>query len=75
MAGILRLNQEETYALTEESTAEDAIKSEMARRTFWMLESQNNLHSGYTTPMSFSLSDITTILPCEERDFAFGIVP
>ncbi len=75
MAGILRLHREETYALCESSTAEDAINAEMARRTFWMLESQDNLHSGYTTPVSFSLGDITTLLPCEERDFYFGLVP
>ncbi|KAF8849248.1 hypothetical protein BDZ45DRAFT_537336, partial [Acephala macrosclerotiorum] len=75
MAGMLRLHREETYDLPENYTAEDVINAEMARRTFWMLESQDNLHSGYTTPTSFSLSDITTLLPCEERDFAFGIVP
>jgi hypothetical protein len=75
MAGLLRLHREETYALSGTFTAEDVIKSEMARRTFWMLESQDNLHSGYTTPASFSLNDITTLLPCEERDFAFGEVP
>lgn len=75
MAGMLRLHREETYDLPENYTAEDVIDAEMARRTFWMLESQDNLHSGYTTPTSFSLNDITTLLPCEERDFAFGIVP
>ncbi|KAF4634649.1 hypothetical protein G7Y89_g3438 [Cudoniella acicularis] len=75
MAGILRLHREETYALSEDSTAEDAINVEMARRTFWMLESQDNLHSGYTTPVSFSLGDITAFLPCEERDFSFGLIP
>ncbi|CZR58238.1 related to general repressor of transcription [Phialocephala subalpina] len=75
MAGMLRLHREETYDLPENYTAEDVINAEMARRTFWMLESQDNLHSGYTTPTSFSLSDITTLLPCEERDFAFGVVP
>lgn len=74
MAGILRLHREDTYALPENSTAEDVINSEMARRTFWVLESQDNLHSGYTTPVSFSLGDITTLLPCEERDFSFGLV-
>lgn len=75
MAGLLKLHREETYTLSGNFTAEDVINSEMARRTFWMLESQDNLHSGYTTPVSFSLSDITTLLPCEERDFAFGEIP
>jgi hypothetical protein len=36
---------------------------------------QNNLHSGYSTPYSFVLSDITTQLPCDEGDFAFGMIP
>jgi hypothetical protein len=75
MAGMLRLHREETYKLSENSTAEDVINAEMARRTFWMLESQDNLHSGYTTPVSFSLLDVTTLLPCDERDFSFGLIP
>jgi hypothetical protein len=75
MAGMLRLHREETYELPSNSTAEDVINAEMARRTFWMLESQDNLHSGYTTPVSFSLLDVTTLLPCDERDFSFGLVP
>lgn len=36
---------------------------------------QDNLHSGNSTPASFSLFDISTLLPCDERDFAFGLVP
>ena len=75
MAGLLRLHREETYDLPKDFSAEDVINAEMARRTFWMLESQDNLHSGYSTPTSFSLDDITTLLPCEERDFAFGLMP
>lgn len=75
MAGMLRLHRDETYELSDNSTAQDIINAEMARRTFWMLESQDNLHSGYTTPVSFSLLDVTTLLPCDERDFSFGLVP
>lgn len=40
-----------------------------------MLENHDNLHSGFNSPVSFSLSDITTLLPCEEREFAFGMFP
>ncbi|RDW80196.1 hypothetical protein BP6252_04834 [Coleophoma cylindrospora] len=75
MAGILCLHKEETYKLSETATSDDVVNSEIARRTFWMLESQDNLHSGHNTPASFSLADITTLLPCEESDFAFGLVP
>ncbi|KAG9247007.1 hypothetical protein BJ878DRAFT_232489 [Calycina marina] len=75
MAGLLHLHREEAYAVTTTSTAEEIQNSESARRTFWMLKSQDNLHAGYTTPVSFFLGDITTLLPCEERDFAFGLIP
>lgn len=75
MAGILCLHKEETYKLSENATSDDVVNSEIARRTFWMLESQDNLHSGHNTPASFSLGDITTLLPCEESDFAFGLIP
>lgn len=75
MAGMLKLHREETYRLGETASADDIIHAEMARRTFWMLESQDNLHSGYTSPVSFSLNDITTLLPSDESDLAFGTVP
>lgn len=35
-----------------------------------MLHSQDNLHSGPLSPVSLSASDITTLLPCDEDDFA-----
>ena len=35
-----------------------------------MLHSQDNLHSGDKSPISLSASDITTLLPCTEKDFA-----
>lgn len=75
MAGTLRLHREETYRLPENATADEIVESEVARRTFWMLENHDNLHSGYNSPVPFSLSDITTLLPCEEQEFAFGIAP
>jgi hypothetical protein len=31
--------------------------------------------SGYSTPAPFPLDDITALLPCDEVDFAFGIMP
>ncbi|VUC20872.1 unnamed protein product [Clonostachys rosea] len=70
MAFFLKLNREETY-----STMHDAVRSESARRVFWMIQSQENLHSGYGTPAPFPLESITTMLPCNELDFASGVIP
>lgn len=75
MAGSLRLHREETYVLPNNATADEIVESELARRTFWMLENHDNLHSGHNSPVSFSLSDITTLLPCEEQELAFGTAP
>ena len=75
MAGGFRLHREEAYRLPDNATAEDVVESEVARRTFWMLENHENLHSGFNSPVSFSLNDITTLLPCEEQEFAFGVPP
>ncbi|EXJ93805.1 hypothetical protein A1O1_02198 [Capronia coronata CBS 617.96] len=75
MAGMLRLHREETYQLPENATADEVVNAEVARRTFWMLENHDNLHSGYNSPVCFSLDDITTLLPCDEQDFAFGLLP
>ncbi|KAI1614912.1 fungal-specific transcription factor domain-containing protein [Exophiala viscosa] len=75
MAGTLRLHREETYYLPENATADNVVDAEVARRTFWMLENHDNLHSGFNSPVYFSLGDITTLLPCEEREFAFGLAP
>lgn len=41
----------------------------------WMLHSQDNLHSGPRSPVSLSASDITTLLPSNEDDFANARVP
>ncbi|KAH7308745.1 hypothetical protein BKA65DRAFT_559625 [Rhexocercosporidium sp. MPI-PUGE-AT-0058] len=75
MAGILCLHREETYQLPPDATPDQVVDSEMARRTFWMIESQTNLHSGHSTPFPFAFSDMTAQLPCEESDFAFGVIP
>jgi hypothetical protein len=75
MAALLKLHREETYKFPADVLADQVVRAESARRTFWMIQSQENLHSGYTTPAPFSLDDITVTLPCEESDFAFGIAP
>ncbi|KAJ5909972.1 hypothetical protein N7504_004615 [Penicillium tannophilum] len=72
MAGILRLHREETYRLPDDATAEQFVNAEAGRRTFWMLESYNNLLSGLSSPVSISYSDISALLPCTEHEFAFG---
>ncbi|KAF7555262.1 hypothetical protein G7Z17_g2315 [Cylindrodendrum hubeiense] len=75
MAALLKLHCEESYVLEENSPTEQVVRSESARRVFWMIQSQENLHSGYKTPAPFPLEDITTLLPCSEADFAFGVAP
>jgi hypothetical protein len=72
MAGILRLHREESYRLPKDATAEQFVHAEAARRTFWMLESYNNLLSGLSSPVSISYGDISAFLPCTEHEFAFG---
>jgi hypothetical protein len=75
LAGILRMHREETYRLPETASTEEVVYSEVARRTFWMLETFENLHYGSDSPLIFSYSDITVLLPCDEREFLFGIHP
>ncbi|KAB5581297.1 fungal-specific transcription factor domain-containing protein [Coniochaeta sp. 2T2.1] len=75
LAGILHLHREEAYRLPETATNEEIVYSEVARRTFWMLETFENLHSGSDSPISFSYSDITVLLPCDEHEFTFGTRP
>ncbi|KAK5128735.1 hypothetical protein LTR85_000068 [Meristemomyces frigidus] len=75
MAGNLRLHREESYALSADSTAEQIVQSEVARRTFWVCLNHDNLATGHDQPVSFARNDITTLLPCEEDEFAFGRVP
>jgi hypothetical protein len=75
LAGILRMHREETYRLPDDAPKHDVVHSEAARRTFWMLETFENLHSGSDSPIAFSYGDITVLLPCDERDFIFGTQP
>lgn len=74
LAALMRLHREETYKVPNPSR-ETIIASESARRTLWMLHSQDNLHSGPESPISLAASDITTLLPCSEDDFAAGKEP
>ncbi|CAK7216724.1 hypothetical protein SCUCBS95973_002903 [Sporothrix curviconia] len=75
MAGMLRLHREETYNLPANATTEEIVKAEIARRTFWVLETEDNLHTSHASPVPFSFDDITALLPCDESDFAFGRRP
>jgi hypothetical protein len=60
MAGLPCLHKESTYALSKDSTSDEIVNSEKMRHTFWMLESQDNLHSGHNTLASFSLAGYVT---------------
>ncbi|TRX94031.1 hypothetical protein FHL15_005109 [Xylaria flabelliformis] len=76
MAALMRLHREEAYSpITNKSHVVQRIRAEAARRTFWMLHSQDNLHSGPYKPVSLGPSDITALLPCDESDFEAGRIP
>ncbi|KAI5921146.1 hypothetical protein F4810DRAFT_376425 [Camillea tinctor] len=76
MAALMRLHREEAYSLiTTKSPLEHRVRAESARRTFWMLHSQDNLHSGPYKPISLAASDITALLPSDEADFEAGRIP
>ncbi|KAI0400408.1 hypothetical protein F4802DRAFT_485094 [Xylaria palmicola] len=76
MAALMRLHREEAYSpITNKSHVVQRIRAEAARRTFWMLHSQDNLHSGPYKPVSLAPSDITALLPCDEADFEAGRIP
>ncbi|KAI1124272.1 hypothetical protein F5Y10DRAFT_32688 [Nemania abortiva] len=76
MAALMRLHREEAYSpITNKSHVVQRIRAEAARRTFWMLHSQDNLHSGPYKPVSLGPSDITALLPCDEADFEAGKIP
>lgn len=47
----------------------------MLTRLQWMLHSQDSLHSGPFSPVTLGAPDITTLLPCNEEDFAAGRQP
>jgi hypothetical protein len=72
MAGVLRLHREESYKLPPSASADDIVKSEAARRTFWVIQNHDNLYTQQHLPVSFAKCDITTLLPSDESDFAFG---
>lgn len=74
MAGIQHLHREETYALPQDASTTDIINSEVARRTFWVLQSQDHLYSEHNAAVSFPLTDITALLPSAEQDFAYGCI-
>jgi len=75
MASILGLHREHTYNLPPNPTAAAIIDAEVARRTFWIIQSQESLHSDHTVPAAFNPRDISALLPCEENDFALGRLP
>ncbi|CAK7217398.1 hypothetical protein SBRCBS47491_003151 [Sporothrix bragantina] len=79
MAGMLRLHREETYRLPTHLEADQVVDAvvdaERARRTFWCIQNHDNLYTQANLPRSFAKPDITTLLPGEETDFAFGRVP
>ncbi|RDW60578.1 hypothetical protein BP6252_11961 [Coleophoma cylindrospora] len=75
MAGIQHLHREESYAIPHNAATEDIINLEAARRTFWVLESQDHLYAEHNAAVSFPPSDITALLPSDEIDFAYGTVP
>ncbi|ROT40913.1 hypothetical protein SODALDRAFT_343122 [Sodiomyces alkalinus F11] len=75
LALLMHLHREETYVLSNNATKEEIINAESARRTLWMLHSQDNLHCGTKSPTSLAASDITCLLPCAEEEFADGRQP
>ncbi|KAF5021736.1 hypothetical protein F66182_6237 [Fusarium sp. NRRL 66182] len=74
MATGLQLHLEQTYYVPE-PTRDTIIRAESARRTLWMIYSQDQLHSSSSSPTSLAASDITTLLPCDEDTFADGQEP
>ncbi|KAF4509886.1 hypothetical protein G6O67_001823 [Ophiocordyceps sinensis] len=74
MAALMHLHREETYQV-QNPTADLNMRAESARRTLWMLHSQDSLHSGPMSPVSLAAADITALLPCNEEDFAHGREP
>ncbi|KAI2620544.1 hypothetical protein GGR54DRAFT_104232 [Hypoxylon sp. NC1633] len=76
MAALMRLHREEAYSpITSQSPVEYRVRAESARRTFWMLHSQDNLHSGPYKPLSLAPGDITALLPGDEAEFEAGKIP
>lgn len=46
-----------------------------ARRTFWAITCHESLLAGQSRPINVPLSEIDTLLPCDENDFNFGMLP
>ncbi|TPX14484.1 uncharacterized protein E0L32_005448 [Thyridium curvatum] len=74
MALEMDLHREDTYRLTA-PTKDLVIARESARRTFWMIYSQESLLSGPSSPGSLDPKYITALLPSSEYDFAEGWEP
>ncbi|ORY81760.1 hypothetical protein BCR35DRAFT_352269 [Leucosporidium creatinivorum] len=75
MAGLLCLHEESTYALPPDATAGQVIHAEAARRTFWLIASQEDLTAGRRRHAPFSLENIDVLLPCDEDTLALGVLP
>lgn len=75
MALFLQLHLEKTYELPENAIQDDIVQAETARRTFWILQGHDNLHSGPLTPHGIDIRDVTALLPCDDDDFSFAINP
>ncbi|KAF5253167.1 hypothetical protein FANTH_1921 [Fusarium anthophilum] len=72
----IKLHLEQAYVYeTSDPTPAAIILRESARRTLWMLHSQDHLQSSTSSPASLVASDITTLLPCDEDQFAAGQEP
>ncbi|KAF4442516.1 general repressor of transcription [Fusarium acutatum] len=70
IASAIKLHLEQTYAYETSNPTPDAIiLRESARRTL------DQLHSCSFSPISLAASDIDTLLPCDEEDFANGREP
>ncbi|GAA6014795.1 hypothetical protein JCM10207_002183 [Rhodosporidiobolus poonsookiae] len=74
MAGLLRLHREDSFKVSGDDP-DEVISSEVARRTFWIIVCHDNLTSGSDRPASFAPLDISTRLPCDEEELAFGVLP
>ncbi|GAA6041991.1 hypothetical protein JCM8097_009134 [Rhodosporidiobolus ruineniae] len=73
MAGLLRLHREDAYTLPADAEPDEVIRSELARRTFWILVCHDALTSGSHRPASFAFSEISAKLPGDEEELAFGL--
>ncbi|GAA6048766.1 hypothetical protein JCM3770_003953 [Rhodotorula araucariae] len=62
IAGLLCLHKEATYVLPEDAPPEHVIQAEVARRTFWLIASQEDLTSGRSRQAPFAISDIDAFL-------------